>query len=104
MLTADLNHRIELELVGRFLPNLLDRFLEQNPDIKLTNKKEVGLDMFIYYIGFKKESSLKVSSLLTRAEDSLGYCAEVYFEVIKGDFPKKQFGPFKPIRPSRKAA
>jgi hypothetical protein len=104
MQTADLTGKVELEIVGRFLPNLLDRFLEQNPEIRLTSKKAVGNDLSFYYIGFQNGSSLKVSNMLTRAEDSLGYCVEVYFKVLEGNFPEKPFGPFKPIRPNKKSA
>ncbi len=103
MQTIDLDSKIELEIVGRFLPNLLDQFLERNKDINLICKKIIGQEVVsVYYISFEKESSLKVKGVLTRAEDTLGYCADVYFRVLKGNFPEKPFGPFRPIR--KKAA
>lgn len=103
MQPVDLDSKIELEIVGRFLPNLLDTFLERNPDIQLIYKKIIGKEeLSIYCISFEKKSSLKVKGVLTRAEDSLGYCAEVYFNVIKGDFPQDPIGPFKPV--GKKAA
>jgi len=99
MQNTDLDGKIELELIGRFLPDLLDSFLEKNPDIILNNKKTIDQEgLSIYYISFPHKSSLKVSNLLTKAEDSLGYSADVYFKVLEGNFPEKPFGPFRPIK------